>query len=476
MQAGGLITPLICGITHRTYQELWCPLPLFRFRVRRQRTLPSLVQKTCGVELTYRYYTGGVPPTPVRSYIQPSAPGKRMGDQVTDSEEHPQWSRAQKRRRRRKPVDLEDIGGDFWTQKHYALGSPTHISVKCAGTDIGQNRELIKIVRGPAWSIDVRSYPYPPSLSSTDAQLDALGATAIAKCKPTRSNADVGVALGELIREGIPKIVVAGWHSRARNLQTGKHVQPEHVVSDNYLAYQFGLKPLGQEIGTFAAEVIRADQLLTQYEKDAGQVVRRRFTFPPKHEITLSTAYGPSEPYIGSPQSGISNQSLTPTQLGELQVVREVTQKRWFSGAFTYYLPYWYDARSEMSRKALLAKEILGVDLDLEVIWNLTPWSWAVDWFSNAGDVISNVNSMVEDGLIMRYGYMMEHTIVKDTYTRKYKNQFYNGQGTLDSFVTLVTETKIRRRANPFGFGLTWNGLSSFQKSIIAALGISKGR
>jgi hypothetical protein len=129
-----------------------------------------------------------------------------------------------------------------------------------------------------------------------------------------------------------------------------------------------------------------------------------------------------------------------------------------------------------MSRDALLAKEILGVDLDLEVIWNLSPWSWAVDWFSNAGDVISNVNSMVEDGLIMRYGYIMETTMVSDTYTRKYQDQFYNGQGKCDSFVTLVTETKIRRRANPFGFGLTWDGLSTFQKSIIAALGISKGR
>jgi hypothetical protein len=393
-----------------------------------------------------------------------------MGDQVTDSEEHPRWHA------KRKQGDLEDIGGDFFTQKHYAVGKPTFIGVSCKGTDIGQNRELIKIVRGPAWSIDARSYPFPPSLSSTDAQLDALGATAIAKCKPTRSKADVGVALGELVREGIPKLVVSGWHNRARNLQTGKHVQSEHVLSDNYLAYQFGLKPLGQEIGTFAAEVIRADQLLSQYEKDAGKVVRRRFTFPPKHEISMSTAYGSSEPYIGSPQSGLSNLSLTVDQRSELQVVREVSQKRWFSGAFTYYLPSWYDARSQMSRDALLAKEILGVDLDLEVIWNLSPWSWAVDWFSNAGDVISNVNSMVEDGLIMRYGYIMETTMVSDTYTRKYQDQFYNGQGKCDSFVTLVTETKIRRRANPFGFGLTWDGLSTFQKSIIAALGISKGR
>jgi hypothetical protein len=445
-------------------------LPLFRYRVRRQRTLPGLVQNYPAIRVTHHFYPGGSGTLPADFTQQPAASTRKIGDQVTDSEEHPQW------KAKRKQGDLEDIGGDFFSQKHYAEGKPSNVSVDCLAFDLGQLRYRINHIRGPAWCIDARNYSFPPSLSSTDAQLDALGATAIARCKPTRSKANVGVALGELIREGIPKIVVSGWHDRARNLQTGKHVQPEHVVSDNYLAYQFGLKPLGQEIGTFAAEVIRADQLLAQYERDAGNVVRRRFTFSPKHEETQQgPAFTSASAVMGSPQAGSTNPELTSTQLGELQVTRVVTQKRWFSGAFTYYLPSWYDARSEMSRNALLAKEILGVDLDLETLWNLAPWSWAVDWFSNAGDVISNINSMVEDGLIMRYGYMMEHTIVKDTYTRKYRNHFRGG-GILDSHVTLVTETKIRRRANPFGFGLTWSGLSTFQKSIIAALGISKGR
>jgi len=402
-------------------------------------------------------------------YQQPKAPTKKIGDQVTDSEEHPQW------KARRKPGDLSDIGGDFYTQKHYAIGYPTNLNVRATPVSVGGGVNRVNTLIGPAWSIDARNYPFPPSKSSTDAQLDALGATAIAACKPTRSNADVGVALGELVREGIPKITVAGWHNRARNIQTGKSVQPEHVVSDNYLAYQFGLKPLADEIGVFAAEVLRADQLLSQYEKDAGKVVRRRFTFPPVSETTYSTGYTSSEAYVGWPQAGTLNPAFTPDQHSELTITREFTQKRWFSGAFTYYLPFWYDSRNEMHRKALLAKEVLGVDLDLEVIWNLAPWSWAVDWFSNAGDVISNINSMIEDGLIMRYGYMMEHSIVKDTYIRTYPRKYLGG-GFFDSSVSLVTETKIRRRANPFGFGLSWDGLSLFQKSIIGALGISWGR
>jgi len=125
-----------------------------------------------------------------------------------------------------------------------------------------------------------------------------------------------------------------------------------------------------------------------------------------------------------------------------------------------------------MARHALEAKKLLGISLTPETLWNLAPWSWTVDWFSNAGDVISNVSDWATDGLVMRYGYLMEHSIVKDTY-------LMNGTGSKSvpscPPLQLVTETKLRKRANPFGFGLTWNGLSAVQLAILGALGISRG-
>jgi len=448
------------------------PIPLFRYRIRKTRVLGPLVQTVPRITVDYRSWIGDKPSADWPSTNgQLQSPIKKIGNQVTDSEVHPEWWR----RLNKKSTDLADIGGDFYTQSQYAIGKQANINVKTPKVDVGSGMYKTITVAGPAWVVDSRNYSFPPSNSSTDVQLDALGATAIARCRPTRSKADVGNAIAELVREGIPKLAVSGWHTRARNIRTGKGTSVEGAVADNYLSYQFGLAPLAREIGQFAEQVTRADQLLAQYERDAGKVVRRRFVFPTKTETTYSVVGATDSPFIGSPQAGSLNPALTPSERGEVSVVREFTQKRWFSGAFTYYLPSWYDARSEMSRKALLAKEVLGVDLDIESIWNLTPWSWAVDWFSNAGDIVSNINSMLEDGLIMRYGYMMEHSIVKDTYTRMHPNVFI-GSGGFDSSITLVTETKIRRRANPFGFGLTWDGLSSFQKSILAALGISRTR
>jgi hypothetical protein len=150
-------------------------------------------------------------------------------------------------------------------------------------------------------------------------------------------------------------------------------------------------------------------------------------------------------------------------------------QERWFSGAFTYYLPTGYDSRVALAKLARQAQYLLGANLSPDVLWELTPWSWAVDWFANAGDVIHNISRFASGGLVMPYGYMMEHTIITDTY------RFVGNTGFSSPFdklppTVLVTETKKRVKANPFGFGVSWNSLSGFQYSILAALGLSKGR
>jgi hypothetical protein len=67
---------------------------------------------------------------------------------------------------------------------------------------------------------------------------------------------------------------------------------------------------------------------------------------------------------------------------------------------------------------------------------------------------------------------MMDHSIVSHTYT-------LDKSGLVGSTVpvqplTMVTETKQRVGANPFGFGLTWDGLSPLQKAIAAAVGITR--
>jgi hypothetical protein len=117
-------------------------------------------------------------------------------------------------------------------------------------------------------------------------------------------------------------------------------------------------------------------------------------------------------------------------------------------------------------------REILGLDLTPSTLWNLAPWTWAVDWFSNAGDVISNMSDWQDDGLVLRYGYMMEHS--RATYAYTFEGPTGLNGSLRPQPVVYVSESKRRVKATPFGFGLTWGGLTPIQLAIAAALGISK--
>jgi len=135
-------------------------------------------------------------------------------------------------------------------------------------------------------------------------------------------------------------------------------------------------------------------------------------------------------------------------------------------------MPAGLDSRTKLGRYALLADR-LGLKLTPDTLWNLAPWSWAVDWFSNAGDVISNLSDIGEYGLVMRYGYLMEESITTDTYTLE-GVVLSDGKPFNCEPLVLVNHTKTRKQANPYGFGVSWDTLSTFQISILSALGISR--
>jgi hypothetical protein len=145
---------------------------------------------------------------------------------------------------------------------------------------------------------------------------------------------------------------------------------------------------------------------------------------------------------------------------------RKTSTRQWFSGAFTYHLPI--DNLKIMGPNDVRRRGLINFDLTPETLWNLAPWSWAVDWFVPVGDLIGNLQDWSTDGLVMRYGYCMEHSVTTDTYN-------YIGQGgQYVGAIRLSTESKVRIQANPFGFGMSWESLSPRQLAIVAALGLSR--
>jgi hypothetical protein len=420
---------------------------------------------------------GTVPVGDLELYLHHSDERSRWtpwtGTQVTESENHPGWGKGYTTEN----VDYiryalpEDYGGDFTTQKSWVENPVYPVpQVRDSGWKIpyiGATYKYRYRWSGAILAVSPVNVPFPTSVRSSDADLNKLGSTAIARCAPRNNVANLATTLIETYRDGLPNLLGQSlWRSRAGRLR-----DVNASLGDEYLNVQFGWKPLQGDIHDFLHGVTRIHKTYQSFAEGSGKVVRRRYDFPPT-VTDVETIYQSNAPVALIGHVDRSDWYLNKSAgLGTVFKRRKTFKHQWFSGAFTYYVPPMEDSFVNHANQAV---EVLGLDLNPEVLWEAAPWSWAVDWFTNVGDLIHNVNSWSADGLVLKYGYIMEHSYVRDTYTWSGDARILP-RGTYPTPVTLVTETKIRRRATPFGFGLS-AGLTDRQKTIAAALGLSRVR
>lgn len=280
----------------------------------------------------------------------------------------------------------------------------------------------------------------------SDSKLNQLGATAVARTEPTESEWSAAQFLGEL-RAGLPSAVGSSLYK--------DKVKAARSAGGEYLNVEFGWKPLVADVQAFLKGVVEADDIISQYKRDSGQNIRRRLVL----EENSKTQVNPDVEFLLHP-----NKNST---LGWARGYRtsKATSRVWFSGCFTYHLPE-YKHFTQLSDFALKARRIHGVELTPEVIWNIAPWSWAADWFGSTGDVMHNLSALGRDGLVMKYGFMMNENIHE-----------INSHGAAWGTSFSRTQRKTRKQrvaANPYGFGVSWEGLSAKQLAITAALGLTK--
>lgn len=136
------------------------------------------------------------------------------------------------------------------------------------------------------------------------------------------------------------------------------------------LLIQFGILPLLsdlEKLGNFQ-DLVSARQRELERMRDRG--LRRTLTLDILSDIQTQTA-----PLMG-------NELVTR--------IRRVTVKghiRWYSIA---PLP---TAPKEM--RSLATKAVRGTDLDLDAFYQLMPWSWLLDYFTNLGDYIATVKNVI---------------------------------------------------------------------------------
>lgn len=357
-----------------------------------------------------------------------------------------------------------DTGHTFSTSKEYILTShPWYVKNFSSGDSF----------QGPL-SVDTSSivgkWNGLPALPTFDQNY--FGRLLISQAAPTVPHANLLTTAAEILREGISlpgRNLIETFRSQTGLLRG---------VGGEYLNAQFGWLPLLSEFQNVLKSVLNTSKILSDFEANSGLWVRRRRSIPIFKEASSSA--GTNRTRLGLAGGSILDGSAladlwqsVPSNTGSLATVtKQVSREIWFSGAFSFYLQPDKGLAERFTRYGQLANHLLGLRLTPEVLWELTPWSWLVDYFVDIGRALKLVSLFSNDGLVMKYGYLMCKTTQNVTVTATFP-PFKDGTS-----VTVSTArnrvVKSRYRATPYGFGLDPTGFSNRQWAILGALGLSK--
>lgn len=230
-----------------------------------------------------------------------------------------------------------------------------------------------------------------------------------------------------------------------------------------WLNVQLALTPFWSTLKDLRTTIEDQESLLEQYERDSGRLVRRRY----EPDVDVESKVGAWSGHYNRKTLAFNAFYAGMNGSGECRYESRI--KRWFAGAFTYALP-----EEGWRRKLSELDQLYGFTPGIDTAWELIPLSFVADYFANMGNVLGNLNAFSTDGLVMPYGYVME----------QHKRSWHcTGLFTTSNPIAkypvnfkLTLEVNRRRAANPFGFGFSDGDMSLRQWSILAALGITRGR
>jgi hypothetical protein len=311
----------------------------------------------------------------------------------------------------------------------------------------------------------VGSQDYLSSQSDVFGNVSSLGAVGWNKYRPGQPGAGAAQFLAEISQ--VPRMLktTAFGFKDAYERRFGHNPRRDaKKAADHWLNHQYGWIPFVSDLQDFSKTWKQSDSMIKQLRQDNDQWIKRsgsvrvdrdvevleekdgeNFHYP---DLSMSSRLNPQYPYRGW-----------------WRIARTKSQDAWFTARFKYHIP---DIQSVNWERKARAK-LYGLDLTPSLVWELTPWSWLVDWGSNVGDVFANMDNQLADNLVAKYAYISGRTTTRVDVTSHMP------------FVKPLTNTwsyQIQRRqrvaANPFGFGLTGDDLTARQFSILGALGITR--
>jgi hypothetical protein len=317
----------------------------------------------------------------------------------------------------------------------------------------------------PQFWTPTRQAEWHEAFRPSDADLNAVGATAWAKFKPGKPLSSSDQAILELVKDGIPS--VPGLRSIAGLVKAKKDLLKR--IAGDYLNIEFGWKPIVNDLQNLYKAQRILDKRLAQLRRDNGFPVRRRGKLPVtiNSEVIFKDYGNYSRPVMTTEFYGDAS---SPDNFRERS--ESLTTEVWFSGRFRYWIPDIGENLWPERTKAAL----FGLNPSPSLLYEVMPWSWLIDWFFNLGDVIDNMSTNAAENLVADYAYIMKRVTKTVHYDLSVVLAY---PSTSENFVYTNRQSyggtwKMRDQANPYGFGFTFDGLSWRQKAILTALGLTR--
>jgi hypothetical protein len=300
------------------------------------------------------------------------------------------------------------------------------------------------------------------------------GPKALQKFAPHLAGTDFLRTLLELKIDGIPNI------TKVRNIKDGLFEFLKDS-SKNYLSYEFGIRPLIDDLRKLYETTQGLDSRLRQLVRDNGQPIRRRGELELVNERTDISYYAGGNTNLGNIgiQGGHYWDDNPYIPGSDVRGYKTTYERVWFSGRYRYYIPFTPTSLWDPRLVAIL----FGVSPDPKLLYDLVPWTFLIDWFTDLGSLISNLTFGLDPEIVHDYAFLMRHSITEWHYTYGAFGQgylpfwgansgYYQPGLTVENYVRY--ESKERIAASPFGFGVGINELSARQYAILIALGLSR--
>jgi len=378
---------------------------------------------------------------------------------------------------RRDPDGKYRSGGPFYslnftTQSHGSYQTIYRLNYYKAYTG-----SVIYLVGDSGWADFSANDLFGLTTEQTTESAYVYGAQAHAKLRPDKPDFTPLLTLVELLRE-FPTYQSAFKDFNKRYYAELRRLGSKGIVLSRagkyHLAIQFGFMPLLNDIVSSAKAYVGAHKRAKQLLRDNGRWVRRRANLTPK----------PSEEYTSesyTPHSGPNNPNMWPyfvTQCyGGGYAGTHVVVKRqvevWAVGKCKYFLP---DTLTEHKSFGKLMRRIHSdTTITPELLYNLIPWSWLVDYFTRVGDLFEALSGGIADRIVFDYAYVMRK-VVHDRRIWAHQYMYFSATNTgmVTATYSKVGTLKSRVGASPFGFGLKEQDLTPAQWGILGALGLSR--